>query len=108
MNTISNYVQLIGKLGRDVEFRPLNNGNAMARLRVATKEVFRETDGDKRIVTTWHNVVAWGKIAEMMQVMLKKGAPVLVQGKLQHRLVGEGEARHLRTEVIVNEFRLLN
>ncbi len=45
MNSISNYVQLIGNLGREVEFRDLDNGNAMARVSIATKEVFRDGDG---------------------------------------------------------------
>jgi single-strand DNA-binding protein len=107
MNSISNYVQLIGNLGRDVEFRDLDNGNAMARVSLATKEVFRETSGSKRVETTWHHLIGWGKVAEMMQIFLKKGSTVVVQGKLRHQLVGEGEKKQLRTEIVVNEFRLM-
>lgn len=108
MNSISNYVQLIGNLGREVEFRDLDNGNAMARVSIATKEVFRDGDGHRRVETTWHQLIGWGKVAEMMQVFMKKGCSVVVQGKLRQQFVGEGEARQLRTEIIVNEFRLMN
>ncbi|MEZ4986033.1 MAG: single-stranded DNA-binding protein [Saprospiraceae bacterium] len=108
MNTISNYVKLIGNLGREVEFRDLENGNAMARVSIATKEVFRDTEGHKRIETTWHQLIGWGKVAEMMQVFMKKGSSVVVQGKLRQQFVGEGEKRQVRTEIVVNEFRLMN
>lgn len=107
MNSISNYVQLIGNLGRDVEYQTLNNGNSMARVSIATKEIFRDKQGDKRIQTTWHHLIGWGKVAEMMQVFLKKGSSVVVQGKIQHKTVGEGELRKTRTEIVVNEFRLM-
>ncbi len=107
MNSISNHVQLIGNLGRDVEYRALNNGNSMARVIIATKEVFREPGGNKRVETTWHRLIGWGKVAEMMQVFLKKGSSVVVQGKLRHQPVGEGERKQLRTEIVVNEFRLI-
>ena len=107
MNSISNYVQLIGNLGREVDFRDLDNGNAMARVSLATKEIFRENDGAKRIETTWHSLVGWGKVAEMMQIFLKKGSTVVVQGKLRQQMVGEGEQKQVRTEIVVNEFRLM-
>lgn len=107
MNSISNHVQLIGNLGRDVEYRALNNGNSMARVSMATKEIFRDKGGSKRIETTWHHLIGWGKVAEMMQVFLKKGSSVVVQGKIQHQTIGEGEEKKMRTEIVVNEFRLM-
>ncbi|MGH1433632.1 MAG: single-stranded DNA-binding protein [Lewinella sp.] len=107
MNSISNHVQLIGNLGRDVEYRALNNGNSLARVSIATKEIFRDKEGGKRIETTWHQLIGWGKIAEMMQVFLKKGSSVVVQGKIQHQTIGEGELKKTQTEIVVNEFRLM-
>ncbi|MCB0636337.1 MAG: single-stranded DNA-binding protein [Lewinella sp.] len=108
MNSISNYVQLIGNLGRDVEVQTFDNGTTRARVSIATKEVFRDKSGEKRVTTQWHDLVAWGKVAEMMQVFLKKGSSVVVQGKLHHHLLGETEVIRYRTEVVVNEFRLMN
>lgn len=107
MNSICNHVQLIGNLGRDVEYRPLDNGNSVARVPIATKEVFKDLTGSKRVETTWHQLVGWGKVAEMMQVFLKKGSSVVVQGKIRHKTSGAGQQRQTRTEIIVNEFRLM-
>ncbi len=107
MNSLSNHVQLIGNLGRDVDYKALDNGNSVARVPIATKEIFRDMSGSKRIETTWHQLVGWGKVAEMMQVFLKKGASVVVQGKIRHKTSGAGQERRTRTEIIVNEFRLM-
>ncbi len=107
MNSISNYVQLIGNLGREVEFKMLDNGNTLAKLSIATREVRRTQTGEKHVEVQWHTVIGWGRVADMMQVLLKKGSSVLVQGKLQHRLIGEGEQKQLRTEVVAKEFRLI-
>jgi single-strand DNA-binding protein len=108
MNSINNSVQLIGSLGRDVEYRQLDNGRSVSHIKMATREVFRAKDGSKRIETTWHNVIAWGKIAETMQALLKKGSTIVVQGKLRNRFIGEAEKKQLYTEVVVNEFRLMH
>jgi single-strand DNA-binding protein len=108
MNSINNSVQLVGSLGRDVAYRQLDNGRSVAYIKMATREVFHNKDGSKRIETTWHNVTAWGKIAETMQVLLKKGSTIVVQGKLRNRFVGEAEKKQLYTEVVVNEFRLMH
>lgn len=108
MNSINNSVQLIGSLGRDVEYRQLDNGRHVAFIKMATREVFRSKDGSKRVETTWHNVTAWGKIAETMHALLKKGSTIVVQGKLRNRFVGEAPEKQLYTEVVVNEFRLMH
>ena len=108
MNTINNSVQLIGSLGRDVDLRQLDNGRSVAYIKMATREAFHSPEGSKRIETTWHNLVAWGKIAETMKVLLKKGSTIVVQGKLRNRFIGDTEQKQLYTEVVVNEFRLMH
>jgi single-strand DNA-binding protein len=105
---MSNYVQLIGNLGRDVEVQTFDNGTTRARVSMATKEVFQDRSGEKKVTTQWHDLVAWGKVAEMMQVFLKKGSSVVVQGKLHHYATGEAEQAVRRTEVVVKEFRLMS
>jgi len=107
MNAISNSVQLIGNLGREIEYRQLQNGNKVARVSIATKEIFRDIKGNKKIETTWHQLVGWGKVAENMQVFLKKGSPVVIQGKIKNQSWGEGEKRKMHTEIVVNQFRLM-
>lgn len=108
MNGISNYVQLIGNLGRDVEMKEMANGRTMARASLATKEIFRDQEGGRRVETTWHQVVGWGRVGEMMEKLLKRGSSVILQGKLKTYFVGEGEGRQVRTQVVVHEFRLMN
>jgi single-strand DNA-binding protein len=109
MNNLRNKVQLIGHLGKDVEYRVFDNGNALARVSIATKEVYHNQKGEKIVDVQWHQLVGWGKLAEMMQILCKKGKEVAVQGKLTHRSYEDqdGNTRYL-SEIIVNEFMLLN
>jgi len=109
MNNLRNRVQLIGHLGKDVEFKELENGNALARVSIATKEIFQNSKGERVVDVQWHQLVGWGKLAEMMQVLCKKGKEVAVQGKLTHRTYEDknGQMRFL-SEIVVNEFMLLN
>ncbi len=109
MNNLRNKVQLIGSLGKDVEFKQLKDGNAIARVTIATRDVYKNPHGEKVVDIQWHNLVGWGRIAEIMQVMLKKGKQVAVQGKLTHRSYegNDGQKRFI-SEVVVSEFIPLN
>ncbi|MCO6477374.1 MAG: single-stranded DNA-binding protein [Phaeodactylibacter sp.] len=109
MNNLRNKVQLIGNLGKDVEFKQLKDGNAIARATIATRDVYQNPKGEKVIDVQWHNLVGWGRVAEIMQVLLKKGKQVAVQGKLTHRSYEDknGQKRYI-SEVIVDEFIPLN
>lgn len=108
MNQIRNSVILIGNLGKDPEMKTFENGNALARVSIATKEVFRDNNGDKRTETQWHTLVGWGKTAERMGSLLTKGKEIAVRGKLIHRDYQDkdGVKRYV-SEVVVNEFTLL-
>ena len=109
MNNLRNNVQLIGNLGKDVEFKQLDNGNAIARVTIATKEIYKKKNGNSHIETQWHQLVGWGKVAEIMNVLLKKGKEVAVKGKLTHRSYDDKDGyKRFRTEVVVNEFMLMN
>ncbi len=109
MNNLRNRVQLIGNLGRDVEIKALDNGRAIARASIATREVYRNESGEKTVEVQWHNLVAWGKLAELMHVMGKKGKEVAVQGKLTHRTYEDKDGvTRFTSEVIVNEFMLIH
>lgn len=109
MNHLQNRVQLIGNLGKDVEFKQLKNGNAIARVTIATREIHKTSKGEKKIETEWHHLVGWGKIAEIMHVLFKKGKKVAVEGKLTHRYLDAPNGHVQRfSEVVVNEFMLMN
>jgi single-strand DNA-binding protein len=108
MNALRNKVQLIGNLGQDPEIVNLDNGGKLAKFSVATNEIYKNSKGEKVTDTQWHNVVAWGKTAEIVENYLTKGNEVAVEGKLVHRSYEnkEGEKRYI-TEIKCNELVML-
>src|SRR5688572_20485554 len=80
-----NKVILVGNLGRDAELRYTPGGAAVATLNLATTEVFKDREGQKKEDTQWHRVILWGKTAESLQDYLVKGKQIYVEGKLQTR-----------------------
>jgi len=108
MNQIRNSVLLIGNLGKDPEVKTFDNGNTLTKVSLATNEIFRDSNGDKRTETQWHNLVGWGKTAERMGGLLTKGKEIAVRGKLVHRDYQDKDGnKRYATEVVVNEFVLL-
>jgi single-strand DNA-binding protein len=67
------------------EIKNLDNGNKMARMSIATNERYKNAQGEYVTETQWHNVIAWGKVAEIAEKLLSKGSEVVVEGKLVHR-----------------------
>ena len=80
-----NKVILVGNLGRDAELRYTPGGAAVATLNLATTEVYKDREGQKKEDTQWHRIVLWGKTAESLQDYLTKGKQIYVEGKLQTR-----------------------
>ncbi len=109
MNSLKNKVQLIGNLGNDPEIITMENGNKLAKFSIATNETYKNNEGEKVTDTQWHNVVAWGKIAEIVENFLSKGKEVIIEGKLTSRSyeTKEGEKRYI-TEVRCNELLMLS
>lgn len=109
MQNLNNRVQLIGNLGKDVDFKTVGDGLGLARVSLATNDVRKKNDGEVEKETQWHNIIGWGKTAELMQDLFKKGKKVAIQGKLVHRTYDDkdGVKRYV-SEVVVNEFMLLN
>ncbi len=108
MNSLKNKVQLIGNLGNDPEIITMDNGNKLAKFSIATNETYKNAQGEKVTDTQWHNVVAWGKTAEIAENYLVKGKEVAIEGKLTSRSYEnkEGEKRYI-TEVRCNELLML-
>jgi single-strand DNA-binding protein len=101
-----NKVQLIGFLGADPEVRYTQEQEAVARVRIATSETWKK-NGEKHERTEWHNVVFFGKLAEIVGEHLKKGSLVYVEGHLQTRSwEKDGETRYT-TEVIAEAMKML-
>ena len=108
MYTLKNKVQLIGHLGAAPEVKTTETGKKYARFSIATNEVYRNTKGEKVTETTWHNLVAWGKIADLAEKYLVKGKEVAIEGTLISRSYTDksGVKKHI-TEVQVNELLML-
>ena len=108
MNTLRNKVQLIGNLGNAPEVRNTENGKKLARFSVATNENYRNAKGEKVTETQWHNVVAWGKVAEIAEKYLAKGSEVAVEGKLVSRSYTDkdGNKKYI-TEIQVHDLLML-
>ncbi|MCE2789630.1 MAG: single-stranded DNA-binding protein, partial [Saprospiraceae bacterium] len=104
-NSIRNSVQLIGNLGKDVVLTNFDNGNKKAALTVATNDFFINAKGEKVKQIEWHNIVAWGKTAELMADSLSKGVEVANHGKLTSRSYADkdGSTKYI-TEIIVQDF----
>ena len=108
MNAMRNRVQLIGHPGADPEVKSLENGKKMARFSLATNEHYKNQQGQRVSDTQWHNLVAWGKVAELVEKFVKKGKEIGVEGKLVNRQyeTNDGNKRYI-SEVVVNDFLLL-
>lgn len=99
-----NKVIIVGNLGQDPEVRYMPNGGAVANLRLATSESWRDKQtGEMKEVTEWHSVVLYGKLAEVAGEYLQKGAQVYIEGQLRTRKWQDqsGQDRY-STEVVVN------
>lgn len=104
-----NKVMLIGNMGRDPEIRHLEGGTTMAKFPLATSEVYKTKDGQKREITEWHNVVLWQRLAETVEkLQLKKGQLLFVEGRIRNRTWDDKEgAKHHTTEIIAEVMTIL-
>lgn len=82
---MKNRVQLIGNLGQAPEIKNLENGNKLAKISIATNEKYKNAQGEYVTETQWHNVICWGKTAELAEKYLNKGSEIIAEGKLIHR-----------------------
>lgn len=102
-----NSVQLIGHLGKDAEVTTLNNGSKVAKFSIATNESYKDKQGNKVDKSQWHNVVCFGKVADVAEKYFKKGTFLLVQGKLNHESWEKDGVKKYATNVILEQFQFL-
>ena len=109
MNVLRNKVSLIGRLGAQPEVVTLDSGRVVARFSMATNESYKGKDGEWKENTQWHNVKAWGKLAELVSQNLQKESEVVVEGKLvnENYVTKNGEKRY-NTSVNVSDFLLIS
>ncbi len=101
-----NKAQIYGNLTRDPEVKALPSGIKVANLSVATNRVWRDKDGSKKEAVEYHNVVVFGKQAELVDQYMRKGNPIFIEGRLQTRSwdATDGSKKY-RTEIIAENFQ---
>ncbi len=104
-----NKAQIIGNLTRDPEIRETKSGQAVCTLGVATNRRWKDSSGEYREEAEFHNVVCWGKLAELAQQLLQKGTKVFFEGRLQTRnWEDEAGIKHYRTEIVAQDMIVLD
>jgi single-strand DNA-binding protein len=98
---------LYGNLTRDPELKALPSGIKVANFAIATNRTYKDKDGNKKETTEYHNIVAFGKQAELIEQYLKKGRGIFVDGRLQTRSWDDKatNSKKYRTEIIVENFQ---
>ncbi len=103
-----NKVILIGNLGRDPELKYTPQGRPVATFSLATSERWTDKNGQKQERTEWHNIVIWGKSAELANQYLKKGRTCLIEGRITTRSWDDKDGnKRYRTEIEANSFQFV-
>jgi single-strand DNA-binding protein len=103
-----NKVILIGNLGKDPELRYTPGGSAVANFSIATNERWKDKEGNAQERTEWHNIVLWGRLAEIANDYLKKGSPVYIEGRLQTRSWEDRDGnKRYTTEIVGTQMQML-
>ena len=109
MYNLKNRVQLIGRLGKDPIVNQASNGTNVARFTLATNDIYKDNEGKKVEDVQWHNIVVWGRKADVVKEYLTKGKEIAIEGKLAHRSWEDkdGNTRYI-SEVVVKELLMLS
>ncbi len=108
MSSLSNRVTLIGNLGQDPETKSTETGKKVTHFTLATKDGYKNNEGQRITETTWHNIVAWNGLADIADKFLKKGREVAVEGRIVYRNYEDknGVTKYI-TEVVLSDLILL-
>ena len=104
-----NKVILVGTLGKDPETRYLNEANVVTKFTLATNRSYKDKQGQKVEETEWHNVEAWGKVAETLTKYLRKGSNLYLEGRIKTDAyeAKDGSGKRYTTKVVLEEFTFL-
>ena len=104
MSTLKNKVILMGNMGKDPEVKTVNGKTKLAKFSLATNETYTNAQGEKVKDTQWHNLIAWGKTAEIIEKYCSKGMELVIEGKLiNHQYTDKNDVKRFVTEIQVNE-----
>lgn len=103
-----NKASLLGHVGKEPEVRYTNTGKAVATFSMATSEKYKDGSGELQEKTTWHNIVAWEKLAEICQKYVSKGKQLYIEGRIENRSYDDkdGQKKYI-SEIIARDIILL-
>lgn len=109
MSSSLNRATILGNLTRDPELRQTTSGQQVCSFAVATNRSWTNQQGEKQETAEYHNIVAWGKLAEICAQYLGKGRKVYIDGRLQTRdWEGQDGVRRYRTEIVADNMIMLD
>ncbi len=102
-----NKVILYGNLTRDPELKALPSGSQVTEFGIATNRVYKDKNGAKQEEVDFHNIVAFGKTAEVIAQYLKKGRPIFIEGRIRTRSweSKDGTGKRYKTEIVLENFQ---
>jgi single-strand DNA-binding protein len=103
-----NKVQLIGNLGNNPVIKTLESGTTIASFSIATTRKYKDKSGEVQSRTEWHNVVAWGKLAEIIERFVYKGSKIYIEGEIRYRSYEKDGAARYMTEIVANNMLMLD
>jgi len=105
-----NKVILIGRLGKDPEIRSTPSGTSVAKFSIATDDRWTDKSGEKQERTEWHNIVAWGKLAEICGQYLRKGKLVYIDGSIRTESWDDKESgqKKYKTTIVADNMQMLD
>jgi len=99
-----NKALLFGNVGKDPEVKRLESGNIVAKFSMATNKSYTNKSGEKVKETSWHNIVLWGKLAELAEKYVKKGDSIIIEGEISYRTYEDKDkVTKFTTEIIGKE-----
>lgn len=108
MGKLNNRALLTGNVGQDPEIINLDSGGKIAKFSLATNDVYTNSQGEKVTKTEWHNVIAWNKLAEIIENYVEKGSRLSIDGQIQYKNYENSEGKKVYyTEIQANEILML-
>ena len=102
-----NKILLYGNLTRDPELKALPSGSKVAEFGIATNRTYKDKEGNKKEEVDFHNIVSFGRTAEVIAQYLKKGRPIFVEGRIRTRSweAKDGTGKRYKTEIVLENFQ---
>ena len=102
-----NKITLLGNLGAKPELKEVG-GTKICTFSLATKESYKDKQGNKVDETQWHRCIAFGKMAENLSKYFDKGNQILIEGKVKYGEYEKDGVKHKTTDIVINAFHFLN